>query len=276
MSNFSGQLAVITGAASGIGRALAHAASSRGMNLLLADRDPRGLDQVVANLQKTGQQTIGQVTDVTAEADLHALALTAWKKFGQVNLLFNNAGICPLGTTWDMKAEDWRSAVNVNVMGVIYGQMAFLPLMMAQAGSARIINTGSVAGLSSNPGGVTYAVTKHAVVALSEGLFMDLQAAQSSVAVSVICPGFVNTNLGAVDRQENTESIPKSVRLGREALQRTLEQGLAADELAERVFFGIDAGQFWIFPQPEALAGFDLRASSIQHQTDPSFIPMLQ
>ncbi len=277
MDQFQGQVAVITGAASGIGKALAAAASSRGMNLLLADRNVDGLSQVRTALQKPGQKVLALQTDVSREQDLEKLAETARREFGQVNLLFNNAGVCPIGLTWDTSAQDWAKAFDINVMGVVHGHRAFLPLMMSQSGPARIVNTGSIAGLFSNPGGVAYAATKHAVIALSEGLSMELQAVDSQVRVSVICPGFVNTNLGRpVDAAEKSGELPDSVREGRESLQRTLALGLSPDELAERVFAGIDDDLFWIFTQPEMLEGFDLRCSSIRNLTDPVFIPVLE
>ncbi len=273
MSDVRGQLAVITGAASGIGLALAVEASRRGMNLLLADFNDTALQAVVSSLARPGQQVRTCPVDVSNEENMQLLAKIAEEEFAEVNLLFNNAGICPMGMTWDMKGDDWRRTLDVNLMGVVNGINAFLPMMMKQKGPARIVNTGSIAGLSSNPGGIIYGVSKHAVVALSEGLYMDLQAAQSTVAVSVVCPGFVNTNLGISSADKG--DIPESVQQGREALKKTLAQGLSPEELAERVFSAIGDQQFWIFPQPEALGGFDLRVRSIQGRTAPEYIPLL-
>lgn len=273
MNDVRGQLAVITGAASGIGLALAVEASRRGMNLLLADFNEIALQGVVSRLSNSGLQVRTCRADVSKEEDMLLLASIAKEEFGEVNLLFNNAGICPMGMTWDMSGDDWRRTLDVNLMGVVNGINAFLPMMMQQKGPARVVNTGSIAGLSSNPGGIIYGVSKHAVVALSEGLYMDLQAVQSAVAVSVVCPGFVSTNLGASSVDEG--DIPESVQQGREALKRTLAQGLSPDDLAERVFAAIDDKQFWIFPQPEALGGFDLRVRSIQNRTAPEYIPLL-
>lgn len=275
MREFETQTAVITGAASGIGKALAIVAAARGMNLLLADCDQSGLDLVAASLKSDGRVVVTQQVDVTRSEDLKALATTAEQQFGEVNLLFNNAGVCPMGSSWETSTEDWQRVLTVNVMGIVHGQQAFLPMMLRQPGPARIVNTGSIAGLFSNPGGAAYAVSKHAVVALSESLFMDLQADNSSVRVSVVCPGFVNTNLATSAGDPNDDSVPLSVRQGREALQRTLANGIAPAEIAERVFSGIDANQFWIFSQEDSLAGFDLRCASIHNRTDPSFVGIL-
>lgn len=275
-SEFIGQTAVITGAASGIGRALAKVAQARGMYLLLADWDQKGLDQLVSELTKTGSKVLGLQVDVSQERDLQQLAKLVEEEFGEVNLLFNNAGVCPMGNAWELSARDWQWVLDVNVMGVVHGQRAFLPLMMSQTSSARIINMGSIAGLSSNPGGTAYTASKHAVVAISESLFMDLQIAKSAVRVSVVCPGFVNTNLAAERGRSETEEVSEGVELGRRALQNTLSAASDPEEIAETVFAGIENNKFWIFTHPEMLGGFDMRCNSIRQGSDPSFVPIFE
>jgi len=179
-----GKTAVVTGAASGIGRALAHRLAREGMRLVLADVDRRALAQLSRELP--GAMAVR--TDVSRMADVEALADEAYARFGAVHLLCNNAGIAAYGRVWEVPLARWRRVVAVNLWGVIHGCLAFLPRMIAQRGPAHVVNTASMAGLVTPPLGGPYSASKHAVVAVSEALAQDLAGQGSAVGVSVLCP----------------------------------------------------------------------------------------
>ena len=180
MFEFAGKVAVITGAASGFGRAFAEKGASLGMKLVLADVNPEALLQTVDALRAGGAEAIGVPTDVSDAAQVEALAQAALDAFGKVHLLFNNAGVGSGGFLWESSANDWAWVFNVNVMGVAHGVRAFTPIMLRQNEPAHIVNTASVAGLLSPPAMGIYNASKHAVVSLTETLYHDLQLAQAA------------------------------------------------------------------------------------------------
>lgn len=242
------QVAVITGAASGIGSGLARAALARGMRVVLADIDNAALQQFAATLEGTVSTC---AVDVRDPASMEALAAHAYATFGQVDLLFNNAGVLIGGKSWEIPAERWSWQMQVNVLGVVHGIASFVPRMMAAGRPARVINTGSMASFLASPYLAPYSASKFAVLAISETLALELQAEQAPVSVSVLCPGPVQTEIfrDTVSMTADTVS-DKTVGMMRDI---TVNQGITPDELASRAFAGIDDDQFWIIPQPDIL-----------------------
>ncbi len=273
--DFSDKTAVITGAASGIGRALAKKAADLSMRLVLSDIDVEPLEGLKTEMVDNGIDVITVVTDVSDAKSVAKLAELAFDTFGTVDLLFNNAGVMVTGMTWAHTVKDWDWLMGVNFMGVVHGIQSFLPRMMAQGTPARIINTGSIAGLLPSPTTSMYSASKHAVVSLSETLKYEMDLAQSQVGVSVICPGPVATQIADGDRSRPEED---RVQGGTQAaaMKEELKKGIAAagmppSQLADIVFEKITAKQFWIFPHPEYVDQFAARAEGIVRQENPEF-----
>ena len=189
MDDFAGRVAVITGAASGIGRGLARHAARTGMRVVLADVEAPALDDAVAEAASLGAETLGVRTDVSREADVRALADAAYDRFGAVHLLCNNAGVFQAGVVWQRTAADWDWVLGVNLFGLLHGIRAFVPRMLEQGGDAHIVNTASMAGLISVAYSGPYVVSKFAAAALTECLAHDLRAQGSSIGVSCLVPG---------------------------------------------------------------------------------------
>ncbi|HXU91844.1 MAG TPA: SDR family NAD(P)-dependent oxidoreductase, partial [Methylomirabilota bacterium] len=193
--------AVITGGASGIGRALTLRFAREGANVVVADVDAPGMEAVAAEARGFGVKAVAVATDVSQLAQVQALALRAFESFGAVHVLCNNAGVAAWGGLESASHRDWQWVLGVNLWGVIHGVRSFVPRMIAQGEPAHVVNTASLAGLSSNPFLGVYNVTKHAVVTLSETLAQELAIMGTPVRVSVLCPGFVQTQIA--DSQRN-------------------------------------------------------------------------
>ncbi len=253
MKDFAGKTAVVTGAGSGIGRALAHEAASRGMNVVLADINEQDLSTVEAELKATGADTLGVPTDVSDYGAVEHLAEAAEKRFGPVHLLFNNAGVSSAPKpVWESSLSDWDWVVGVNLMSVVWGVKAFVPRMLAHGEGAHVVNTASIAGLISNARMNAYGVTKHAVVALSETLYLDLREADSSVGVSVLCPAWVKTQIHTSERNrartERTDPRtldPKSVGVAG-TISGLVEGGTEPADIAKTVFEAVEADTFYV------------------------------
>ncbi len=255
-------VAVITGAASGIGAGLAREAVRRGMTVVLADRDDAGLNSMAAAL---GAAAHSVPTDVTDPDALERLAEAAFA-LGDVDLLFNNAGVLSTGLSWEIPADVWQTSLNVNINGIVNGLRAFVPRLNAAGRPARIVNTASVGGFLPSPFMAPYSATKFAVVALTEALAGELAATGSPVAVSLLAPGPVKTGIFR-------EPPMAAARPFHAAMVAMLEAyGLTAEALAAIVFAGIDRGDYWIIPQPETLdADLQKRISGILAREAPHF-----
>ena len=264
--DYTGKVAVITGAASGIGSGLARMALERGMRVVLSDIDVGALETFAATLDGEVTTTVVDVRDPTS---VEALADHAYGVFGQVDLLFNNAGVLIGGKSWEVPADKWAWQLEVNVLGVVHGIAAFVPRMIAAGRPARVVNTGSMASFIASPYMGPYSASKFAVLAISETLALELQAEQAPVSVSVVCPGPVQTAIfrETVDMKADTLS-DKTVGMMRDI---TVNQGITPDELAWRTFAGIDDDQFWIIPQPDPLdALYRQRADAMLTRRSPS------
>jgi len=201
----AGKVAVVTGAASGLGRALARQLAERGMRVVLADIEEAPLDDAVREATALGAEAIGVPTDVRSGDQVDALAAATLERFGQVDLVVNNAGVCHVpGPVWTFTVDDWRWILDVNLWGVAHGVRAFVPLLVAQ-GSGHVVNTASMAGISDSPSLGVYAASKHGVVGLSEALAADLAIAAPGVKVTVVCPGGMQTNIFTSERNRPAE-----------------------------------------------------------------------
>lgn len=281
MKEFDQRVAVVTGAASGLGLAFARSAARRGMKLVLADVQQESLDAAVDQLKAQGAQAIGVKADVSRAADVEALASAALAAFGAVHVLFNNAGVTSGGLVWENSQQDWDWVLGVNLHGVIHGVRTFTPLMLAQAASdagyqGHIVNTASMAGLLVGPAMGIYSVSKHAVVALSEALYQDLSLVTSQVHCSVLCPSYVPTNIGNSDRNRpqalaNDAPLTKSQAVARAISQNSINAGsLTAEQVSELTFDAIGEERFPIFPHPQALDLVRQRMEAFVAQRNPA------
>jgi NAD(P)-dependent dehydrogenase (short-subunit alcohol dehydrogenase family) len=256
MDDLRGKVAVVTGGASGIGRALATAFAVEGMKVVLADLDEVRMREVEADLAERGAEVLPVLCDTSLEASVNDLARVTLERFGAAHVLCNNAGVIGKGDAWRGPMSVWDWVVSINLYGVIHGIRAFLPIMEDQ-GEGHIVNTASMAGLVALPGAAPYNVTKSGVVALSEGLFVELKANGSPVRVSALCPGFVKTNLAAGQRwadRHGAEPEPSQnpmAQLMDVALAQGIEGGIDAADVAAQVVDAIRAERFWVLTHPE-------------------------
>jgi NAD(P)-dependent dehydrogenase (short-subunit alcohol dehydrogenase family) len=256
MQEFEGQVAVVTGAASGIGRALALEAAGRGMRVALGDVDEAGLEETRRRVVALGVRSAARRTDVSDESDVVALADLAERELGGSHLLFNNAGVLVGGRVWERTLEDWRWVLGVNLFGVIHGVRVFVPRMLAAGEAAHVVNTASVGGLLTGPFLSPYVVSKHAVVALSEALRDELAAEHARVGVSVLCPGALRTGIWRSQRVRPPQ-LAHTAAPSRDD-ERNFLEGMSAHidtstepaEIAPQVFEAVRNERFWILPDP--------------------------
>jgi NAD(P)-dependent dehydrogenase (short-subunit alcohol dehydrogenase family) len=274
MQDFAGKVAVVTGAASGIGLALAQRFAAAGMKVVLADVEPAPLAEAARAVAGGGGETLAVRTDVSRAADVEALAAASVAAFGAVHVVCNNAGVAVAGPAWTHTLADWEWVLGVNLWGVIHGVRVFTPLLLAQGGEAHIVNTASMAGMTCAPGMSVYNVSKHGVVALSETLHHDLASIGSAVKVSVLCPGFVNTRILESARNrpaplaDTAPARPESAE--REALVRgLLATGLPPVQVAACVLEAIRDERFYVFPHPEARQRIRARMEDIAAGRNP-------
>jgi len=208
MQELRDRVAVVTGGASGIGRGMAQAFAAERMQLVLADIETAPLERAVAELAGAGARVIGEVCDVADPGSVDALRDRALEHFGAVHVLCNNAGVvgASAAPSWEAPLDEWDWVMGVNLMGVIHGLRSFVPVMIEQRVPGHVVNTASMAGLIHGAG--IYSVTKHAVVALSEGLFSQLGILQHPIGVSVLCPGWVRTNI--MESERNRPEAPRA------------------------------------------------------------------
>ncbi len=272
MKDLQGKVAVITGGASGIGRAVADRAAAEGMKIVLGDIEEGPLKEAVNELTGQGAEALGVVTDVADAASVRALRDQALDRFGAVHLVHNNAGIGLGGPIWEVSEEDWRWILGVNLWGVINGVATFVPTLIEQ-GEGHVVNTASVAGLIAAPFLGPYNATKQAVVAISETLFKDLQAVGAPIGVSVLCPGFVQTRIAESERNRPHWAPDRDVAGAAElrgAVQSMVDGGIAPSTVAERVIDAVRTDTFYILTHPELDDAITTRFDDIMLRRPPS------
>ncbi len=241
---FDGGVAVITGAASGIGAGIARHAASLNMKLVLADWNAEALDQTADNLET---ETLAIHTDVRNSESVQALCDATFEKFGAVDLLFNNAGVLTSGLSWEIDEETWQRSIDVNLVGAIHVIRSFIPPMIESKQIAALVNTGSVGGFFPTPLMAPYSATKFAMTAITEALANELTSINSKIRVSLLAPGPVKTDL------MNETAPPESTEFMNALRDMTDDKGLSPDEFAPLVFEAIERGDYWITPQPDSL-----------------------
>jgi NAD(P)-dependent dehydrogenase (short-subunit alcohol dehydrogenase family) len=274
---FKGKVAVVTGGASGLGRAMAWRFATEGMAVVLADVQQDALDGTVAEFRNAGHQVLGVLCDVSRQDNVDALRDAAIQRFGKVHVLCNNAGVAPGGLAWESTLEDWHWCLGVNVFGVIHGLRSFVPHMLAHGEEGHIVNTASVAGLISPPGMGIYCVSKHAVVTLTECLHHDLAAKSPLVGASVLCPAYVPTAIADSERNRPATLAnaprPRSAEdEAREALLRkAVSSGkITAAQVADAVFEAVRDRRFYILTHGKIKKAIETRMQDILLERAPS------
>ena len=273
MENLQGKVAVITGGASGIGWAVARRAAAEGMKVVIADIEEGALKQAERELTSQGTDAIAVATDVADAASVRELRERALGRYGAVHLVHNNAGVGGGGPIWEVPEEDWRWIVGVNLWGVIHGVAAFVPLLVEQ-GEGHVVNTASIAGLTTAPFIGPYNATKQAVVAISETLYKDLEAAGvSGVGVSVLCPGFVQTRIADAGRNRPDWAPARDVENAEEVratIQDLVDGGIPPSVVADMVLDAVRTDTFYIRTHPELDAAIRTRFEDILGGRPPS------
>jgi len=255
MKELKGKVAVVTGGASGIGRAMAERFAAEGMKVVLADIEEGALATAEAEMRAKGATVASRRTDVSRGEDVEALAGFTVDTFGGVHVVCNNAGVAVGGVTWQHTVKDWQWVLGVNLWGVIHGVRAFVPIMLQQGDECHVVNTASRAGLITRPWLAMYCASKHAVVALSESLYHELTLTGSKVKVSVLCPAVVNTRIGESERNRPDAlrdaagaGAPAQMQAMEQAFRATLAAGQPPEEVAAAVVDAIRDDRFYILP----------------------------
>lgn len=249
MDVFKDRVAVITGAASGIGLALSERAAREGMTVVMTDVESTTLDRAAASVRETGATVMAQQLDVTSEAAVESLAEKVFAEFGAVHLLCNNAGVLNRELpAWEHSIADWQWVLNVNLWGVIHGLRAFVPRMLASGAEGHIVNTASMAGLvTGGIGTAVYDASKHAVLSFTESLYRDLAIQTTKVSASVLCPGAVLTNIFTAERNRPAELAPAEGEVPESRVTTAFPaSSFAPAEVADQVFDAVREGRFYV------------------------------
>ncbi|HRI89536.1 MAG TPA: SDR family NAD(P)-dependent oxidoreductase [Candidatus Hydrogenedentes bacterium] len=279
MESFEGKVAVVTGAASGIGLAMAQRFAADGMKLVLSDIEEAALINVANTLRADGASVLAVRTDVSKADEVSALANAAASEFGKVHVVCNNAGVGHMCMLHEATTRDWEWVIGVNLWGVVYGVQTFLPLLMEHGEEAHIVNTASIAGIISGPGLGIYGVTKHAVVVLSETLYHEMKLLQTKVGVSVLCPGWVNTRICDSHRNRPGELVNDGEEMSPTAqmidfqMRKVVADGHTPESIAQRVSDAMRTDQFYILTHDEMMPAVQKRMNAIINRTAPTFTP---
>ena len=261
IADLSGKVAVVTGGASGIGAGIARQLIAAGMKVVIADIEQEALDKAAAEMGALGVRT-----DVSDADSVQALADATVAEHGAVHLVVNNAGVGPFGNIADLKLADWRWLIEVNLFGVIHGVHAFLPLLLKNPDGGHIVNTASLAGLATLPGGAAYSVTKHGIVSLTEILAAEMSMAGEKVGASVLVPGTVRSNI-ANSARNRPDHLPEGGLQDMDLEQS--EMGAAMrwiepDDVGRMVVQGVRAGDLYIVTHPETWPMVQQRHAAIE------------
>ncbi len=265
-----GQVGVVTGAGSGIGLALAERLAAAGLDLVLADVQDDALAAAAEQVARRGVDVLTVHTDVSKESDVQALAERTLERFGAVHVVCNNAGVAARSDPWFGPISSWEWVMGVNFWGVVHGCRTFLPHL---AGGGHIVNTASIAGLMTGFA-PSYDASKHAVVAISEDLYTTVRVVGLPIGVSVLCPGWVRTNILDADRNwpaelgEKPPDDPANAPF-REHVSRALAEGRTPASVADAVAEAIVADRFWVIPHQDFLDLVINRWDTIAERADP-------
>ncbi len=288
MRDVKDKVAVVTGAASGIGRGMAESFVAAGMKVVLSDIESAALDETARALRGAGADVHPVLTDVSSQEQVDALAQETLRKYGAVHVLCNNAGV-GIGEgdargrgSWRNSLADWQWIVGVNFMGVVHGIRSFLPIMIEQDSEAHVVNTASLAGLVSGGSGTSYTATKFAVVGLSENLYLELQTLGLKPRVSVLCPGLVDTNILNARRNRparfaSTSTPPPPTaaeRLMADWFAAQLKQGLSPRAVGDQVLEAIREERFYVLTHPEHNTAIDQRVKNLLSGRNPAPPPV--
>jgi NAD(P)-dependent dehydrogenase (short-subunit alcohol dehydrogenase family) len=281
MKDIKDKVAVVTGAASGIGRGMAETFVAAGMKVVLSDIESDALDQTIRSLRDAGADVLAMRTDVSKPEQVDELARQTLKKYGAVHVLCNNAGIATGvggGASWKSSLNDWHWILGVNLMGVVHGIRSFLPVMIEQDTEAHIVNTASLAGLI--PSSALYGTTKFAVVGLSESTYLELQRGGHKPKMSVLCPGFVDTNIIDSERNRPAEFTDQTPRPAppdeafRKSFSELLKNSLSPREVGKHVLAAIREERFYILTHPEWNPLIEQRMKDILSGNNPTLRPL--
>lgn len=261
-----GQVAVITGAASGIGLAIAEHVAARGLRVVAADIDAPGLESAAERLRGLGAEVEAVQVDVSNRGDIERLAATTFERFGAAHILCNNAGVVKRGKVWEQTDDDWEWVIGVDLWSVIYGVRAFIPRMLASGQPGHIVNTASTAGLSAFPMIGSYNVSKSGVVALSETLHHELRMEGAPIGVSVLCPGIVATRIG--DSERNRPGHKRPAQAAPISMRSPGAVAMQPADVAQYVADAIEADQFWMITHPAYDDFVSRRAAGILNRRD--------
>jgi NAD(P)-dependent dehydrogenase (short-subunit alcohol dehydrogenase family) len=258
---------VVTGAGSGIGRALALHAASRGMRVVLADIDASRLAQAVEDVRGRGARAEGVEVDVGSADSVEQLAARAYAAFGAVHVLVNNAGIAVAGAAWTLPLETWKKVLDINLYGVIHGVHSFLPRMLAGGEPGHVVNVASAAGLISVPGFAAYSASKYGVTGLSEALYHDLKLRKSAVSASLLCPSWVQTRIAQDSLTTRGDAVDAHVNA---AVGKAVAHGIPAEAVAERVFQAIETDTFYVLTHDDTRSAVQARSDDIVQGRPPT------
>jgi NAD(P)-dependent dehydrogenase (short-subunit alcohol dehydrogenase family) len=268
MKDLKGKVAVVTGAASGIGRAMAERFAREGMKVVLADVEAGPLAEARDSVARTAAGAIAVQTDVSRPEQVEALARGTFEAFGTAHVVCNNAGIGAGGMMWQVPLPDWSWILGVNLMGVVHGVRAFVPRMIEQ-GEGHVVNTASIAGLIAAPGMSAYCATKHAVVSMSECLHHELtMTTAGKVRVSVLCPAWVKTRIADSGRNRPAGAPARAAESPQDQaidgmVRAAIESGIPPEVVADKVCAAILEEKFWILTHPKTKKTVEKRMQGI-------------
>ena len=280
MQQLSGKAAWITGAGSGIGLQLARRLAGEGVKLAIVDIEADALASAERELRDAGATVVAVRADVSKGAEVEAAAQRARDALGTIHIVCNNAGVGGSGgPMWELTEADWRWTIDINLWGVVHGLRALLPALVESGEEGHVVNTASIAGLTSTPFMGPYTATKHAVVALSECLAKELELTHKPIGVSVVCPGFVKTQIASSHRNRPDKPERKPSELARkfgDTLDQLVASGIAASDVADAIVAAIRAPKFYVLTHAEMKPQIEHRMRQILDEKQPGIDPLFR